>query len=204
MSHDETDFIDLSADRKISEFPAVTSFPSNTIVTLIADGVNYQMSLTDFQNAFSAVGTIASVGSGLPIYNAAGSVSQIRTLEAAPSLFAEQIEAGGIEISDGAPVTLTTSDTYTVVQDSENIFCTVGATAYDIELKSSAPVNSVVRIFSRQSGATIHVSSPDGSSIIYQGAFVVGVTGFDIDALRSITLRKLPGSNWTQESYDPA
>ncbi len=198
MPH-ETDDFDINTDRKISTFPATTTFPTNTIVTLVADGVNYQMTLADFQSQFSAVGTIASVGTGLPIYNASGSVSQIRTIEALRGLYAEQIESAGIEISDGLTVTLTSTTAHICAQTSEIIFCAGANIVHNVTLLPSAATGSLVRIYTTIATASVKFITSDASNLIIAGASSSGATGKTMSGFRTITLRKTP-SNWMQEN----
>ena len=204
MSNGTTgDDFEFQQGRRISEFPATPTFPAGTQLTLIADGVNYQMPLADFLSALNVTGVIESLGDGIPVYNNAGSVNQIRAIETLSGLFSQQGTSGNIQISDAMLTTLTTSSLHVTSATSEIIFCTVGGLQYEIDLHTFAATGDVVRIFSTASNATVKVVSTDGSDIIYRGAVVTGATGFILPQLRSITLRKAP-SIWIQEDYDPA
>lgn len=194
---------ELQQGRKISKFPGASVFQPGTALTFIAEGVNYKIPLADFLSSLNVSGVIESVGDGVPVYQSAGSVNQIRAIDALRGLYAEQGTSQNVEISDGHTTTLTSSTTFPVVNSSEIIFCTVSSTVYDITLNPGAVTGDLVRVFSTASTATVSVKTTNATNIIYRGAVVTGTTGFVMANLRSVTLRKAPNI-WIQESYDPA
>jgi len=72
-----------SKGRKISNFLAQTSVPSDAQITYISSGVNYRITLDDFLTSIGVTGTIVQDGAvtGTPILDTAGSVNNIRNLE---------------------------------------------------------------------------------------------------------------------------
>lgn len=72
-----------SGNRKISQFLAQTSLPSDAFLTFVSSGTNYKISLSDFQASLGVTGSIVQDGDplGTPILNTAGSVNNIRNLE---------------------------------------------------------------------------------------------------------------------------
>lgn len=72
-----------STGRKISEFLAQTSIPSDAYITYISGNTNYRISLADFLTSIGVTGTIVQDGDplGTPILNTSGSVNNIRNLE---------------------------------------------------------------------------------------------------------------------------
>lgn len=72
-----------SKGRKISQFVAQTSIPSDAQITYISGGVNYRISLVDFISSIGVTGTIVQEGAvlGTPVLDKAGSVNNIRNLE---------------------------------------------------------------------------------------------------------------------------
>ena len=72
-----------SSGRKISQFLAQTSIPSDAEITYISGNTNYRITLADFLSSIGVTGTIVQDGAvtGTPILNTAGSVNNIRNLE---------------------------------------------------------------------------------------------------------------------------
>lgn len=70
--------------QKISDFNVVTELPDGSFVDLITPGTNKTISKDDLITAMGATGTMTQIGdpTGVPILVPAGSVNQIRTLEA--------------------------------------------------------------------------------------------------------------------------
>jgi len=86
--------------RKISEFPSATTLPANTEISFIADGVNYQIPLAEFQSSLGVTGTIVQDGdiTGVPILDTQGSVNNIRNIESGAGISASVSPENGVLI----------------------------------------------------------------------------------------------------------
>lgn len=89
-----------SDGRKISGFPALTSLPSDAVLTFISGGVNYQITIADFQSALAVTGSIVQDGdpTGTPVLDVQGSVNNIRNLEDGPGITTSVSAQNGITI----------------------------------------------------------------------------------------------------------
>lgn len=89
-----------SDGRKISAFPALTSLPSDAVLTFISGGVNYQITLADFQTALSVTGSIVQDGdpTGTPVLDVQGAVNIIRNLEAGSGISTSVSPQNGITV----------------------------------------------------------------------------------------------------------
>ncbi len=92
-----------SSGRKISQFLSQTSIPSDAQITYISGDTNYRISLADFLSSIGVTGTIVQDGavSGTPILNTAGSVNNIRNLEAGPGIKTSVSPENGATIEHG-------------------------------------------------------------------------------------------------------
>ena len=92
-----------SNGRKISNFIAGTSIPSDAFLTYISSDTNYRISLSDFQASLGVTGTIEQAGAvtGTPILNTAGSVNKIRNLEAGSGIKTSVSPENGATIEHG-------------------------------------------------------------------------------------------------------
>ena len=72
-----------SNDRKISQFLAQSSIPSNAVFTYISGNTNYKITIADFLASIGVTGTIVQDGDplGTPILDTTGSINNIRNLE---------------------------------------------------------------------------------------------------------------------------
>lgn len=89
-----------SNGRKISQFVAQTSIPSDAQFTFISNNVNYRIAISDFQSSIGVTGTIEQAGNVLatPVLNVAGSVNKIRNLEDGPGVKTSVSPENGITI----------------------------------------------------------------------------------------------------------
>lgn len=89
-----------SKDRKISNFPAQTTIPSDAQLTYISGSTNYRISIGDFQSSIGVTGTIEQDGAvtGTPVLNIAGSVNKIRNLEPGSGIQTSVSPENGITI----------------------------------------------------------------------------------------------------------
>lgn len=86
--------------RKISKFTAQTSLPSDAKLTYISNGTNYKISLADFVASLGVTGTIVQDGDplGTPVLNTAGSVNNIRNLEAGSGIKTSVSPENGVTV----------------------------------------------------------------------------------------------------------
>jgi len=86
--------------RKISEFPADTTLPANTEISFVADGVNYRITLADFQASIGVTGTIVQDGdvTSVPILDVQGAINNIRNIEAGAGISASVSPENGVLI----------------------------------------------------------------------------------------------------------
>lgn len=202
MTHSDTDQFDRRQGRRVSEFPSITDFPADTFLTLISGSTNFKISLVDFLASIGVTGTIESTGSGEPIYLAAGSVNQIKSLTPLRGVSVLQNFGGSLDISDGLFFDIPDSGVHQVEQTAETLFFSPNAGQDGNATLKESPANAdIVRIFNMGTGDDVNVSSFGGENIIYQGASVASPIA--IAPFRSATFRRGP-SNWIQESYDPA
>jgi hypothetical protein len=89
-----------SKDRKISQFLAQTSIPSDAQITYISGSVNYRISLADFLTSIGVTGTIVQDGDplGTPVLDTAGSVNNIRNIEDGPGIKSSVSAQNGIDL----------------------------------------------------------------------------------------------------------
>lgn len=89
-----------SDGRKISAFPALTSLPSDAVLNFISGGVNYQITLADFQAALAVTGSIVQDGdpTGTPVLDVQGAVNNIRNLEDGAGIATSVSAQNGITI----------------------------------------------------------------------------------------------------------
>lgn len=90
----------MSDSRKISSFPALTTIPSDAVLTFISGGVNYKITLSDFQNALSVTGSIVEDGdpTGTPVLDTQGAVNNIRNIEDGPGIVSSVSAQNGITL----------------------------------------------------------------------------------------------------------
>ncbi len=102
-----------SRARKISQFLAKTTLPSDAQLTLISGGTNFRIGLVDFLAALGVTGTIVSDGDsgGTPVLDVAGSVNNIRIIEDGPGVKASVSALNGLtlehdfqRLGEGLPV----------------------------------------------------------------------------------------------------
>lgn len=89
-----------SKGRKISQFLAQTSIPSDAEITYISGGTNHRITLADFLSSVGVTGTIVQDGDplGTPVLNKAGSVNNIRNIEPGAGIKASVSPENGITL----------------------------------------------------------------------------------------------------------
>lgn len=89
-----------SDGRKISNFLAQTSLPSDAYITYISGNVNYRISLADFVASLGVTGTIVQDGDplGTPVLDTAGSINNIRNIEDGPGIKSSVSAQNGIDL----------------------------------------------------------------------------------------------------------
>jgi len=89
-----------ASGRKISEFPAGTSLPSDAVLNFVSSGINYQIPLSSFQSSLGVTGTIVQDGSvtAIPILDTQGSVNNIRNIEPGSGISASISAENGVTI----------------------------------------------------------------------------------------------------------
>jgi len=87
-------------DRKKSNFPALTSLPSDATIDFVSGGANYKIALSDYLSALSVTGSIVQAGSpvGTPVLDTQSSVNNIRNLENGPGVKASISAQNGVTI----------------------------------------------------------------------------------------------------------
>lgn len=92
-----------SKDRKISQFTAQTSIPSDAYITYISNNTNYRISLSDFLDSVGVTGTIVQDGDplGTPILDVDGSINNIRNLEPGSGIKTSVSPQNGATIEHG-------------------------------------------------------------------------------------------------------
>ena len=130
-----------SKDRKISKFVAQTALPSDAFLTYISSNTNYRISLADFQASLGVTGTIVQDGAvtGTPILDVAGSVNNIRNLEAGSGIKTSVSPENGATIEHG------------FIEDTTGVELVVDLTAQEPKFRSI------------QSGSGINVSASNGT-----------------------------------------
>jgi hypothetical protein len=103
----------MSDGRKKSQFPSLTSVPNGAYFDFVSSGTNYRILDMDFYNALGITGTIVQKGdpTGIAILNKAGTVNEIRNIEAGSGVSASLSGFDGVQLShnftpnkDGVPV----------------------------------------------------------------------------------------------------
>lgn len=89
-----------SKDRKISQFLAQTSIPSDAVLTYISGNTNYKITIADFLTSIGVTGTIVQDGNvlGTPVLNTVGSVNNIRNIEDGPGIKSAVSAENGIDL----------------------------------------------------------------------------------------------------------
>jgi hypothetical protein len=138
-------------DRKISNFLAQTSLPSDAYLTYISGNTNYKISLADFNASLGVTGTIEQQGDplGTPILDKAGSVNGIRNIE----------DGSGIKTSVSAQDGVTIAHNF--IEDTTGVELVVDLTADQPKFRSI------------EAGAGINVAASNGTIQIALSAIPV-------------------------------
>ena len=75
--------VNRRGDRKISDFLDLSPIPQGGFLTYVVNGVNYKISLEEFQSTLGVTGSLNQVGSPIatPVLEKAGNANNIRNLE---------------------------------------------------------------------------------------------------------------------------
>jgi len=144
--------------RKISQFPALTTLPSDTALEFVSAGVNYQITIANFEAALGVTGSIVQDGdvTGVPVLDTQGSVNNIRNIEPGPGIAASVSPDNGITIehnfqvgSGGVPVLTGIADDSPMIGDivaGDNITLTAvdGGVQISCEKTPVLPTNYVI------------------------------------------------------------
>jgi len=86
--------------RRISNFPANTAIPGDSVLSFVSGGTNFQITLADFLAALNVTGAIAQVGSPIstPVLDKQGTVNNIRNLENGSGVKASVSPQNGIKL----------------------------------------------------------------------------------------------------------
>lgn len=86
--------------RKISAFPALSSLPGDAVLNFISGGVNYQITLADFESSLNVTGSIVQDGdpTGVPVLDVQGAVNNIRNVEPGAGISASVSAQNGLTI----------------------------------------------------------------------------------------------------------
>ena len=127
--------------RKISNFLALTSIPSDSVLTFVSSGTNYKISVADFLAALGVTGTIVQDGAvtGTPVLDKAGSVNNIRNLESGIGITALVSPENGITLNQN------------IEQDTGGVNLIVDDTVAKLKFRSL------------QAGSGINVSASNGT-----------------------------------------
>jgi len=135
-----------SSDRKISEFPALTSIPSSSIMSFVSGGANYKITYANFTSSLGVTGSIVQSGNiaGTPVLDVQGAVNNIRTLE----------NGSGVKASVSAENGITLEHNFTF--DSTGVPISVDPSAFNPTVRSLIAGSGITV---SGSGDTIQISS---------------------------------------------